>query len=103
MNLLAIEMFLAAFALKRGWRKAPLGLVALPIAVAAFESALSSLLGAWLLEVLAPPGNGRALAHGFALPGLIVTCCAGPSQLPVLISRLLARLSPRDSGPLYQI
>ena len=103
MNLLAIETFLAALALKRGWRKAPLGLVALPIAVVALESALARLLGAWLGEVFDPAGSARALAHGLALPGLIATCCAGPCQLPGLVSRVLARLSRRDPGPLYQI
>jgi len=102
MQLLAVEVLLTGFALKRGWRMAPLLLVALPIAVHAFEPVLAGLLRPWIADYFDPTGAARALAHGFALLGLVVTCSAGPSDLPP-VARMLARPARRRSGPLYQI
>ena len=39
----------------------------------------------------------------FALAALFAACVLGPAGWPARASRLLARLSRRDSGPLYQI
>ena len=39
----------------------------------------------------------------FALAALFSAFALGPARLPARASRLLARLSRRDSGPLYQI
>ena len=56
MSLLWIEIPLVLLALRRGWRIAPLLLVALPLA-----------------------GDG-VLAHAFALPALAALACVGSSQ-----------------------
>ena len=98
MNLLAIEILLAAYALKRGWRVTPLLLLALPFALEASEASLAS-CGSWLGGMFDPAGTGYALAHAVSVVGLVVTCWSTPAELP---SRVLGRPRGR-SGPLYQI
>jgi hypothetical protein len=101
MSLLAVEILLAVYALTRGWRVAPLLLVALPITVLGFEPALASWLRPGIGDYFDPADTARALAHGFALIGLAVTCWTGPSEAPVALVR--SRPRGRRSGPLYQI
>jgi hypothetical protein len=98
MNLLVLEILLAAAALKRGWRVAPLLLVALPIAARLGEPALAALLSPWVADYFEPAASANALAHCVALLGLVASVWAGPSELPG--RRGLAR---RPAGPLYQI
>ena len=99
MTLLAVEILLAAFALKRGWRAAPLLLVTLPLAAEASQAAFASSL-AWLGDYFDPAATARALAHAFALAALVIACWAGPGELPV---PMRSRAPRRRSGPLYQI
>ena len=101
MNLLAVEILLAAYALKRGWRVAPFLLVALPLAVHEGAPTLLGHLEPWLGGSFDPAATTCALAHGLALLGLVVASWASPSEVPV--SALFPRPSPRRSGPLYQI
>jgi hypothetical protein len=98
MNLLVVEILLAAFALKRGWRVAPLLLVALPIVEQAGEATLASVLGPWLGGYFDPGATAGALAHAVALLGLVATSWTGPAE--VAGARRRAR---RQAGPLYQI
>jgi hypothetical protein len=100
MNLLVVEILLAALAVKRGWRIAPLLLVALPILQRAGESALAGLLGPWLGSYFDAGATLAALAHSVALVGLVATCWTGPAELP---ARGLPGRSRHASGPLYQI
>lgn len=100
MNLLVVEILLAALALKRGWRTAPLLLVALPIAEQACEVTLAGLLGPWLGSYFDPGATPRALAHAVALVGLVATAWTGPAEVAGV--RAHARRSHR-SRPLYQI
>ena len=101
MSLLAVEMLLAVYALKRGWRLPPLLLVALPIAVLGFEPAIAGWLPSGIADYFDAAGTARALAHASALLGLAVTCWTGPSEGPVALAR--SRPARRRSGPLYQI
>ena len=86
MSLLMVEIVLALVALRRGWRVAPLLLVA--ASTAAF--------------LYAPAGLPAGVAHGLALVGLLAACSADPAE----------RLTPRSArgqrglrrtGALYQI
>ncbi len=86
MSLLVVETLLALVALQRGWRAAPLLLVALPAAALSFE----------------PAGVAQALAHGCSLVGLVVACWAGPAEGPTA-ARRLGRPALRRAGSLYQI
>ena len=101
MSLLVVEILLAALALKRGWRAAPVLLVALPIAAQGCEATLAGPLGPWLGGDSDPGATPRALAHAIALVGLVATAWTGPAELAG--ARWLARQSRRRSGPLYQI
>jgi hypothetical protein len=101
MNLLVLEILLAAAALKRGWRVAPLLLVALPIAGRLVEPALAELLAPWVGDYFEPAATARALAHCTALLGLVVTAWSGPSELPIRSG--FARPARRPAGSLYQI
>ena len=100
MNLLAVEILLAGYALKRGWRIAPLLLVALPFAVRACEPTLGVLLGPWLGDYFEPAATARAFGHAGALLGLILICATRP-EAPT--ARALPRPRPRHAGPLYPI
>src|SRR5258705_13375264 len=64
MSLLVVEIVLALVALQRGWRTAPLLLVALPGAALAFGSPAASLLAPWVGPYFEPAGIAKALAHG---------------------------------------
>jgi hypothetical protein len=101
MTLLVVEILLATLALKRGWRAAPLLLVALPIVEQACEATLASVLGPWLGTYFDPGATPRALAHTIALVGLVATAWTGPAEVAGV--RRLARRNRRRSGPLYQI
>jgi hypothetical protein len=101
MNLLVVEILLAAFALKRGWRIAPLLLIALPVVEQAGEATLLSVLGPWLGSYFDPGATAGALAHAFALLGLVATAWTGPAE--VAGARRRARAGRRPAGPLYQI
>jgi hypothetical protein len=101
MNLLAIEILLAVLAWKRGWRAAPLLLVALPIVEQACTALLAHVLGSWLGSYFDPGTTPRALAHTLAIVGLVATSWTGPAELPHV--RLLARRARQHAGPLYQI
>ena len=100
MNLLVIEILLAVLAFKRGWRVAPLLLVAVPILEQASTALVGDLLGPWLGSYFDPGSMPRALAHTIALVGLVATCWTGPVELSR--ARVLARRA-RQQGPLYQI
>ena len=70
MSLLVVEILLAAYALTRGWRKAPALLVGLPIAVLSFEPVFAGLLGPWIAEYFEPGRHGaRARARPLASSG----------------------------------
>jgi hypothetical protein len=101
MNLLVLEILLAVAALKRGWRVAPLLLVALPVAARFAEPALAELLAPWVGDYFEPAATARALAHSAALLGLVGTAWTGPSELRVRGG--LARPARRTAGSLYQI
>jgi hypothetical protein len=60
MSLLALEIPLALLGYRRGWRRAPAALLALPCAAAAF-------------------GAGLGVAHGVALLGLAVAASLDPA------------------------
>lgn len=101
MNLLVVEILLAAVALKRGWRIAPFLLVALPIAAQASEPTLAGLLAPWVDAYFEPAATARTLAHCAALLGLVVTVWAAPSELRG--AQRATRPGRRPVGPLYQI
>jgi hypothetical protein len=101
MNLLLLEVLLAAAALKRGWRAAPLLLVALPLVARLGEPTLAELLGPWVADYFEPAATAHALAHCGALLGLLVMAWSGPAELPR--RRGLAQPARRRTGPLYQI
>jgi hypothetical protein len=102
MSLLLIEIPLAFLAFRRGWRAAPALLLALPLGVLAFESAVAAFLAPIVSSYFDPAGTARALAHGGALVGLLFTAFAGPSERPTA-ARVLAPAKPRRTGSLYQI
>ena len=102
MSLLVVEILLAAYALTRGWKKAPALLVGLPIVVLSFEPVFAGLLGPWIGEYFEPAGMARTLAHGLSILGLAVTCWTDPSEQPTA-ARMLGRPARRRTGPLYQI
>jgi len=97
MSLLAIELLLAALAVKRGWRLAPLLWVAVPFAAAGASPVLGSMLAPWIGDYFDPTTTVYALSHAFALLGLAMACWAGPSEIPVR-QRVM-----RQTAPLYQI
>ena len=92
MSMLLIEIPLAILAFRRGWRRAPAGLLALPFLVLAFESGIAALLLPIVDGYFDPAGTARALSHGSALFGLLLAslhgsvraaddrACAGPRQ-----------------------
>ena len=98
MSLLVVEIVLALVALQRGWRAAPLLLVALPAATLAGESVAAALLAPWVGPYFEPAGVAKALAHGLSLVGLGVACWTRPAERPSA-SRTLGR----RTGSLYQI
>jgi hypothetical protein len=102
MGLLVVEIVLALVALQRGWRAAPLLLVALPVAALAFASAAAPLLAPWVDSSFEPAGVAKALAHALALVGLGVVCWAHPAEQPTA-SRRPGRRASRRTGSLYQI
>jgi hypothetical protein len=102
MSLLVAEILLALVALQRGWRLAPVLLVALPVTVLSFESVAAALLAPWVGPYFEPAGVAGALAHGAALIGLLVACWAGPSE-QLTGARRLSRPALRRTGSLYQI
>jgi len=99
MSLLLIEIPLALLALRRGWRVAPLMLLALPFGAAACESVFAALLGPVFGSYFDPAGTVRALAHGGVLVGLAIAAAFDPSERPVRSSSE----KPRRAGSLYQI
>jgi hypothetical protein len=86
MNLLVVEIVLGFVGLRRGWRVAPLLLVA--ASAAAF--------------LYAPAGLAAGVAHGLALLGLVATCWAEPAERPAP-KRTPGRSGLRRAGSLYQI
>ena len=98
MSLLVVEIVLVLVALRRGWRIAPLLLVALPIGGLAFASVAAPLLAPWAGSYFEPAGVANALAHGFSLVGLAVACWTRPAERPSA-----SRTPGRRTGPLYQI
>jgi len=102
MSLLVVEIVLALVALQRGWRAAPLLLVALPAATLACESVAAALLAPWVGPYFEPAGVAKALAHGLSLVGLGVVCWAHPAGRPTA-SRRPGRRASRRTGSLYQI
>ena len=101
MSLLVVEILLAGYAWTRGWRVAPVLFVALPLAVAGFLPESAGPVGRWIGVYLDPASTARAIAHGFALVGLALTCWAALSEPRT--ARALARQVRRGTGPLYQI
>ena len=79
MNLLVIAIVLGILALRRGWRIAPVLLVA------------ASAAASWL----APEGVATALARGLAILSLVAIGCTDPAE----------HFGPRQrpAGSLYQI
>ncbi len=98
MSLLVVEILLAALAVKRGWRLAPLLWVALPFASGA-APALGGILGPWIGDTFDPAATVHALSHAGALLGLAIACWAGPAELPSSGRRRIQRAGQ----PLYQI
>ena len=101
MTMLLIEIPLAILSLRRGWRRAVAALLALPLAVLAFESGVAAILQPIVDGYFDPAGTARALAHGVALVGLLITAFMEPSER--LSARAMAPAKPRRTGPLYQI
>jgi len=102
MSMLLIEIPLAILAFRRGWRRAPAGLLALPLLVLAFESGIAALLLPIVDGYFDPAGTARALSHGSALIGLLLTAFMDPSERPTT-AHALAPAKRRRTGPLYQI
>jgi len=102
MSLLVVEIVLALVALRRGWRAAPLLLLALPMAALSFASAAAPLLAPWVGPYFEPAGVANALAHGLSLVGLVIVCWAGPSERPST-ARVPAGPAQRRARSLYQI
>jgi hypothetical protein len=100
--LLLIEIPLAILALRRGWRRAAAALLALPLAVLAFEPGVAALLQPIVDGYFDPAGTARALAHGIALLGLLITAFMDPAERPTA-ARAMGPAKPRRTGPLYQI
>ena len=67
MSLLVVEILLALVALHRGWRTAPLLLVALPALALALASKLAALFAPWVGPYFEPEGVALTLAHGLSL------------------------------------
>ena len=101
MSLLVVEIVLALVALRRGWRVAPLLLLALPSAAFIFPSAAAPLLAPWVGPYFEPAGVAKALAHGLSLIGLVIACWAEPSER--LTRRVPAGPAQRRATSLYQI
>jgi len=102
MTMLLIEIPLAILAFRRGWRRAVAALLALPLAVLAFESGIAALLQPIVDGYFDPAGTARALAHGSALVGLLITAFMDPAERPTT-ARAMRPAKPRRTGPLYQI
>lgn len=102
MSLLLIEIPLAILAFRRGWRRTPALLLALPFAMLASESAVAGLLLPIVDGYFDPAGTARALAHGAALIGLLVTAVTDPSER-IPRAHAMAPAKARRTGPLYQI
>lgn len=101
MSLLLIEIPLAILAFRRGWRAAPACLLALPLAVLAFEPSAAATLQPLLGDYFEAAGTARALAHGAALLGLVITAFVEPSE--GLAGARRPAEKARRAGPLYQI
>ncbi len=102
MSLLVVEILLAIVALQRGWRVAPVLLVALPALTVSFESAAAELLAPWVGSYFEPAAVAFAFAHGLALVGLAVACWSGPAE-KLTTARVLGRPRLCRTGSLYQI
>ena len=102
MSLLVVENPLALVALLRGWRAAPLLLVALPAASPTVEPVAAALLAPWIGPYFEPAGVAKALVHGLLLVGLGVAGRAGPAERATA-ARAPGRLALRRTGSLYQI
>jgi hypothetical protein len=102
MSLLLIELPLALLAFRRGWRGVPALLLALPLAVLAFEPSAAAVFAPIVSGYFDPAGTARALAHGAALLGLLVTAFADPAER-LTAAHALAPAKPRRTGSLYQI
>ena len=102
MSLTVIEILLAVVAASRGWRVAPVLLVALPLLASYVDGLAEGLLRPLLGGVFDPAGTASALAHGLALLGLAVACWGEPAEGPTA-ARRLERPRLRRTGPLYQI
>jgi hypothetical protein len=98
MSLLAVEILLAALAIKRGWRYAPVLWVAMPFAASGAAPMIGRMLAPWIGDYFHPAATVHALSHAFALLGLVVACWARPEELPSPRGR---RIAP--ARPLYQI
>jgi hypothetical protein len=98
MSLLAVEILLAALAIKRGWRYAPVLWVAMPFAASGAAPVIGTMLAPWIGDYFDPAATMHALSHAFALIGLAVACWAGPDELPSPRGRRVA-----SARPLYQI
>ena len=96
MSLLVVEIMLALRALQRGWRIAPLLLVARPATVAASGSAAA------LPFAPSDPAVAKALVHGISLVGLLIACWAAPAERPTS-GRAPGGAALRRTGSLYQI
>jgi citrate lyase beta subunit len=102
MSLLLIELPLALIAYRRGWRATPALLLAFPFVVLAFESGVAALLAPVVSGYFDPAGTARAVSHGIALVGLLITAAMEPSEPPTA-ARALAPAKARRTGSLYQI
>jgi hypothetical protein len=102
MSMLLIEIPLALLAFRRGWRRAPAALLALPLAALAFESGIAGLLHPIVDGYFDPAGTTRALAHGAALLGLALAAFMEPAEAPTA-AHALAPARRRRTGSLYQI
>jgi hypothetical protein len=98
MSLLAVEILLAALAIKRGWRYAPVLWVAMPFAASGAAPVIGTMLAPWIGDYFDPATTVYALSHAFALLGLAVACWAGPDELQSPRGHRVA-----SARPLYQI
>jgi uncharacterized membrane protein required for colicin V production len=102
MSLLVVEILLALVALQRGWRTAPLLLVAFSALALALASKLAALFAPWVGPYFEPEGVALAIAHGLSLLGLVIACWASPDERPTK-ARKRGPSAGRRTGALYQI
>ena len=102
MSLLLIEIPLAMLGFRRGWRRAPALLLALPFVALAFESGLAALLLPIVVGYFDPAGTASAISHGGALLGLAITAFVDPAER-IVRAHAMAPAKARRTGPLYQI